>query len=80
MKLDQLFADNEPPKTLWGDNDWKIEYEIIVEPRHTTPESSARTWPRTSSWLRRPIVPTLPALGGKLTRRWRMGLADDDAC
>lgn len=32
-KLMKLFESNEPPASPWGDNDWTLEYEQIVEPR-----------------------------------------------
>jgi hypothetical protein len=33
-KLDETFDTNEPETTMWGDNDWLIEYEHEVEPHN----------------------------------------------
>lgn len=30
-RLDALFESNEPAASMWGDNDWSIEYEQATE-------------------------------------------------
>lgn len=30
-KLDDLFDKSDEPRTQWGSNDWKLEYEIEVD-------------------------------------------------
>lgn len=44
-KLDNLFEDNEPNPSQWGDNDWLIEYDQTDE-LPTASAESAGTDPR----------------------------------